>query len=378
MATAKRCFYETLGVTRSAKDGELKSAFRKMAMECHPDRNPGDNTAESRFKEINIAYETLKDPNKRAAYDRFGHAAFEGGNGMGGFGGADFGASMSDIFESMFGDIMGRRGRSGPARERGADLRYNMEITMEDAFAGKVAQIRMPTPVTCEACGGSGAKAGSKPAACQTCGGQGKIRSTQGFFLMERTCHVCQGRGEIVDDPCGTCSGQGRVTRERTLQVNIPPGVEEGTRIRLAGEGEAGMRGGPSGDLYIFLSIAPHELFQRDGADLYCRVPIAMADAALGGEVEVPTISGDREKVKIAEGTQSGKQFRIKGKGMPVLRARETGDLYIQVDVEIPKNLTKKQREILEEFRKAAGDANHPDSAGFFSRVKDLFGSRET
>jgi molecular chaperone DnaJ len=378
MATAKRCFYETLGVTRSAKDGELKSAFRKMAMECHPDRNPGDNTAESRFKEINIAYETLKDPNKRAAYDRFGHAAFEGGNGMGGFGGADFGASMSDIFESMFGDIMGRRGRSGPARERGADLRYNMEITMEDAFAGKVAQIRMPTPVTCEACGGSGAKAGSKPATCHTCGGQGKIRSTQGFFLMERTCHVCQGRGEIVDDPCGTCSGQGRVTRERTLQVNIPPGVEEGTRIRLAGEGEAGMRGGPSGDLYIFLSIASHELFQRDGADLYCRVPIAMADAALGGEVEVPTISGDREKVKIAEGTQSGKQFRIKGKGMPVLRARETGDLYIQVDVEIPKNLTKKQREILEEFRKAASDANHPDSAGFFSRVKDLFGSRET
>jgi molecular chaperone DnaJ len=289
-----------------------------------------------------------------------------------------FGASMSDIFESMFGDIMGRRGRgTGPARERGADLRYNMEITLEDAFAGKVAQVRMPTPVACEACGGSGAKPGSKPVECRTCNGQGKIRASQGFFLMERTCHVCQGRGEIVDDPCGTCSGQGRVTRERTLQVNIPPGVEEGTRIRLGGEGEAGMRGGPSGDLYIFLSLAPHELFQRDGADLYCRVPIAMTDAALGGEIEVPTISGGREKVKISDGTQSGKQFRIKGKGMPVLRARETGDLYIQVDVEIPKNLSKKQRELLEEFRKATGEANHPDSAGFFARVKDMFGARE-
>ena len=377
---AKRCYYETLGVQRTAKDGDLKSAFRKMAMECHPDRNPGDSSAEARFKEINAAYETLKDPQKRAAYDRFGHAAFEHGNGgMHGFGGADFGASMSDIFESMFGDIMGRRGRGGgTARERGADLRYNMEITLEDAFSGKLAQIRMPTPVTCEACGGSGAKAGSKPATCMTCGGAGKIRSTQGFFLMERTCHVCQGRGEIVEDPCVSCNGQGRVTRERTLQVNIPPGVEEGTRIRLAGEGEAGMRGGPSGDLYIFLSIAPHELFQRDGADLYCRVPVAMTEAALGGEVEVPTISGSREKVKIAEGTQSGKQFRIKGKGMPVLRSREVGDLYIQVEVEIPKNLTKRQRELLEEFRKSSSDDNHPDSTGFFARVKDLFGSRET
>lgn len=375
---SKRCFYETLGVTRTAKDGELKSAFRRMAMECHPDRNPGDHTAEARFKEINIAYETLKDPGKRAAYDRFGHAAFEHGNGgMHGFN-ADFGASMSDIFESMFGDIMGRRGRGASSgRERGADLRYNMEISLEDAFNGKVAQVRMPTPVTCEACGGSGAKAGSRPKPCATCQGQGKIRSTQGFFLMERTCHVCQGRGEVVDDPCTSCSGQGRVTRERTLQVNIPPGVEEGTRIRLAGEGEAGMRGGPSGDLYIFLSIAPHDLFQRDGADLYCRVPVAMTEAALGGEIEVPTIHGSREKVKISEGTQSGKQFRLKGKGMPVLRSREIGDLYIQVDVEIPKNLSKRQRELLEEFRQASNEANHPESAGFFSRVKDLFGARE-
>jgi molecular chaperone DnaJ len=375
---SKRCFYETLGVERSAKDGDLKSAFRRMAMECHPDRNPGDHTAEAKFKEINAAYEALKDPQKRAAYDRFGHAAFENGGGAG-FN-PDFGAGMADIFESMFGDIMGRRGRGGgtAGRERGADLRYNMEITLEDAFAGKVAQVRMPTPVTCEQCGGSGAKPGSKPHACQTCGGQGKIRSTQGFFLMERTCPACQGRGEVVDDPCASCSGAGRVTRERTLQVNIPAGVEEGTRIRLAGEGEAGMRGGPSGDLYIFLSIAPHDFFQRDGADLYCRVPVAMTEAALGGEIEVPTISGGREKVKISDGTQSGKQFRIKGKGMPVLRSREIGDLYIQVDVEIPKNLSKRQRELLEEFRQASSEANHPDATGFFARVKDMFGARES
>lgn len=375
---AKRCFYETLGVDRAAKEPDLKSAFRKKAMECHPDRNPGDDTAEARFKEINVAYETLKDPQKRAAYDRFGHAAFENGGGMGGFGGADFGAGMADIFESMFGDIMGRRGRGGgSAATRGSDLRYNMEITLEDAFAGKVAQVRMPTPVTCEGCGGSGAKPGCKAHACQTCGGAGKIRSSQGFFLMERTCHVCQGRGEVCDDPCTSCSGQGRVTRERTLQVNIPPGVEEGTRIRLAGEGEAGLRGGPAGDLYIFLSIAPHSFFQRDGADLYCRVPVAMTEAALGGQIEVPTISGQREKVKISEGTQSGKQFRIKGRGMPVLRSREIGDLYIQVDVEIPKNLSKRQRELLEEFRQASNEENHPETSGFFSRVKDFFGTRE-
>jgi molecular chaperone DnaJ len=374
---AKRCFYETLGVERVAKEGDLKSAFRKAAMECHPDRNPGDHSAEERFKELNLAYETLKDPQKRAAYDRFGHAAFENGGGMGGMGGADFGAGMADIFESMFGDIMGRRGRGGSAATRGSDLRYNMEITLEDAFAGKVAQVRMPTPVTCESCGGSGAKAGCKPHACQTCGGQGKVRSTQGFFLMERTCPSCQGRGEVCDDPCTSCSGQGRVTRERTLQVNIPPGVEEGTRIRLGGEGEAGLRGGPSGDLYIFLSIAPHSFFQRDGADLYCRVPVAMTEAALGGQIEVPTIAGAAEKVKISEGTQSGKQFRIKGRGMPVLRSREIGDLYIQVEVEIPKNLSKRQRELLEEFRQASSEDNHPEATGFFARVKDLFGTRD-
>jgi molecular chaperone DnaJ len=375
---SKRCFYETLGVERAAKEADLKSAFRKKAMECHPDRNPGDATAQGRFQEINVAYETLKDPQKRAAYDRFGHAAFENGGGMGGFGTADFGAGMADIFESMFGDIMGRRGGGRTsAATRGSDLRYNMEISLEDAFAGKVAQVRMPTPVTCEGCGGSGAKAGCKAHSCQTCGGQGKIRSNSGIFLMERTCPACQGRGEVCDDPCTSCSGQGRVTRERTLQVNIPPGVEEGTRIRLGGEGEAGMRGGPAGDLYIFLSIAPHSFFQRDGADLYCRVPVPMTEATLGGQIEVPTIAGESEKVKIAEGTQSGKQFRIKGRGMPVLRSREIGDLYIQVDVEIPKNLSKRQRELLEEFRQVSSEANHPEATGFFARVKDLFGARD-
>jgi molecular chaperone DnaJ len=376
---ATRCFYETLGVTRTAKDGELKSAFRKMAMECHPDRNPGDATAEARFKEINSAYETLKDPQKRAAYDRFGHAAFEnGGPGAGGGGfGAGFGSSMSDIFESMFGDVVGGRGRGGGAsgRERGSDLRYNMEISLEDAYQGKTAQIRIPTPVTCEACTGTGAKAGSKPRQCPTCGGAGRVRATQGLFLMEHTCPTCQGRGNIIDDPCDVCHGAGRVNRERTLQVNVPPGVEEGTRIRLSGEGEAGLRGGPSGDLYIFLSLQPHTFFERDGADLYCRVPIAMTDAALGGEIEVPTIGGESSKVKVGEGTQSGKQFRLKGKGMPVLRSREFGDLYIQIDVEIPKNLTKRQRELLEEFRQASSEANHPEADGFFARVKELFGS---
>lgn len=373
---AKRDFYEVLGVERGATDAELKSAFRKLAMQYHPDKNPGDPTAEAKFKEINEAYENLKDPQRRAAYDRFGHAAFEQG-GMGGPGfGADFSSSMSDIFEDLFGDMLGggRRQRGAGGRERGADLRYNMEITLEDAFQGKLAQVKLPTSVTCEACSGSGAKPGSKPRTCQTCGGQGKVRASQGFFLLERTCPTCHGRGEVIDDPCGSCGGSGRVTRERTLQVNIPPGVEDGTRIRLAGEGEAGLRGGPSGDLYIFLSITPHPFFQRDGADLYCRVPIAMTTAALGGQIEVPTIDGGRTRVKIGEGTQAGKQFRLKGKGMPVLRSRDVGDLYIQVSVEVPQNLTKRQRELLEEFERVSSETNNPDTSGFFARVKDFFG----
>ncbi len=367
---AKRDYYEILGVERNASEAEVKSAFRKLAMKYHPDRNPGDKESEHRFKEINEAYDVIKDADKRAAYDRYGHAAFEhGAGGAAGFG-ADFASTFSDIFDDLFG-MTGRRGRAG-GRARGADLRYNMEITLEEAFAGKTAQVRIPTAVACEACSGTGAKAGSKPKACPTCGGYGKIRHAQGFFTLERTCPVCQGRGEVIDHPCPSCSGSGRVTRERTLSVNVPPGVEDGTRIRLAGEGEAGARGGPSGDLYIFLSITPHEFFQRDGSDLYCRVPISMVTAALGGDFDVPTIDGGNTRVKVPEGTQTARRFRLQGKGMPVLRSRGVGDMYVQVVVETPQNLTKRQKELLAEFDTQSSTDTHPESAGFLARVKEF------
>src|ERR1700686_1720881 len=297
MSTTKRCYYETLEVERNADESKLKAAFRKLAMKWHPDKNPGDATSEVRFKEINEAYEVLKDGDKRAAYDRFGHAAFEHGGGAGGNFGAGFGSAFSDLFGGIFG-MAGTRGRSG--RERGADLRYNMEISLDEAFAGKAAQLRIPTSVSCEACSGTGAKTGTKPKACPTCAGAGRIRHAQGFFTLERTCPACQGRGQVIDTPCPSCSGAGRVTRERMLSVNIPAGVEDGTRIRLSGEGEAGVRGGPAGDLYIFLSLAAHPFFQRDGADLHCRVPISMVTAALGGEFEVPTIDGGKTRVKVS------------------------------------------------------------------------------
>src|SRR5712672_1379189 len=345
---AKRDYYEVLGVERGANDNDLKAAYRKLAMKLHPDRNHGDRDAEHRFKELNEAYEVLKDGDKRAAYDRFGHAAFEQG---------------------------GRRSR-GSGRERGADLRYNMELTLEEAFGGKAAQINIPTSVTCETCAGSGAKTGTKPRVCAMCGGQGKIRHAQGFFTLERTCSGCHGRGQVIDTPCGTCGGLGRTMRERALSVNIPPGVEDGTRIRLSGEGEAGVRGGPAGDLYIFLSIAAHPFFQRDGADLHCRAPISMTTAALGGEFEVPTIDGGKTRVKIPEGTQSGRRFRLQAKGMPVLRSKQLGDMYVQVVVETPQNLTKRQRELLTEFQKLSSNETNPESAGFFGRVKEFFGTR--
>jgi molecular chaperone DnaJ len=370
---AKRCYYNVLEVERGANDAELKSAFRKLAMKWHPDRNPGDASCEQHFKEINEAYEILKDPDKRAAYDRFGHAAFEQG-----MGGSDFppgfGSAFADIFEGIFG-MGGVRGR-GTRAERGADLRYNMEISLEEAYAGKTAQVRIPTTVSCEACSGSGAKAGTRPKACPHCGGTGRIRHAQGFFTLERTCTGCQGRGQVIDSPCPTCSGSGRVTRERTLSVNIPPGVEDGTRIRLQGEGEAGVRGGPSGDLYIFLSLATHPFFTRDGADLHCRVPISMVQAALGGEFEVPTIDGGKTRVKVPEGSQSGRRFRLHGKGMPVLRSRQTGDMYVQVLVETPQKLTKRQRELLAEFEKLSSKETHPESAGFFGKVREMLSGR--
>ncbi len=372
---AKRCYYETLEVQRTATEADIKVAFRKQAMKFHPDRNPGDKTAEHAFKEINEAYEVLKDGDKRAAYDRFGHAAFEHGgpgNGHPGFGG-DFASTFADIFDDFFG-MGGKRNRGG--RERGSDLRYNMEITLDDAFHGKAAQVNLPTSVTCEPCSGTGAKAGTKPKACASCGGAGKVRHAQGFFTIERTCPHCHGRGQVIDSPCPSCSGAGRVTRDRTLSVNIPPGVEDGTRIRLAGEGEAGARGGAAGDLYIFLSITAHPFYQRDGADLHCRVPISMVSAAIGGEFEVPNLDGGNSRVKVPAGTQSGRRFRLPGKGMPVLRSKQVGDVYVQVVVETPQNLTKKQKELLAEFERLSSTDTQPEATGFFGKVKDFFGSR--
>jgi molecular chaperone DnaJ len=371
---SKADFYETLGVQKGADEKELKSAYRKLAMQFHPDRNPGNAEAEAKFKELSLAYEVLKDPQKRAAYDRFGHAAFE--QGMAGGGGGPFGGGgFADIFEDLFGDMMGGRRRQSGGRERGADLRYNMEITLEEAFTGRTAQIRVPSSITCSDCSGSGAKPGTQPVQCTMCHGAGRVRAAQGFFSIERTCPQCQGRGQTIKDPCPKCSGQGRVTEERALSVNIPAGIEDGTRIRLAGEGEAGYRSGPSGDLYIFLSVKPHEFFQRDGADLYCKVPISMTTAALGGQFEVATLDGTQTRVKVPEGTQNDRQFRLKGKGMPVLRQNQVGDLYIQVAVETPQNLSKRQRELLEEFDKLSSKDNNPQSTGFFSRMKDFFES---
>jgi molecular chaperone DnaJ len=381
---SKRDYYEVLGVQRGVGEGDLKSAFRRLAKEHHPDKNPGNKVSEQKFKELAEAYEVLKDPDKKAAYDKFGHAAFEngrgGGQGPGGFG-PEFATSMNDIFGDLFGEFMGGRGGAGGGRqrqpngrERGSDLRYNLEISLGDAYNGKTAQIRVPTSVGCETCSGSGAKTGSKPKPCQMCAGHGKVRASQGFFTIERTCPTCMGRGELIDDPCAKCSGAGRVTKERTLSVNIPAGVEDGTRIRLAGEGEAGLRGGPAGDLYIFLSIQAHEFFQRDGADIFCRVPISMTTAALGGQLDVPTVEGQATRVKVPEGTETGKQFRLKGKGMPVLRSKVQGDMYIQVDVETPKNLTRRQRDLLEEFQKESQPNTSPESAGFFTKMKDFFG----
>jgi molecular chaperone DnaJ len=373
---SKTDFYETLGVKKGADEKELKAAYRKLAMQFHPDRNPGDHAAEIKFKEIGEAYDCLKDPQKRAAYDRFGHAAFEHGGGGGGFQNGFGGGGFSDIFEDIFGEMMGGgRRRSSGGRERGADMRYNMEITLEEAFGGKTAQIRVPSSIACTDCSGSGAKPGTQPVTCSMCGGHGKVRAAQGFFSIERTCPQCQGRGQTIKDPCPKCSGQGRTVQERSLSVNIPAGIEDGTRIRLANEGEAGLRGGPSGDLYIFLAVKPHEFFQRDGADLYCQVPISMTTAALGGQFEVTTLDGSQTRVKVPEGTQNGKQFRLKGKGMPILRQPQMGDLYIQTAVETPQNLSKRQRELLEEFDKLSSTENSPQSAGFFSRMKEFFES---
>jgi molecular chaperone DnaJ len=371
---AKRDFYEVLGTTKGADEKALKTAYRNLAKKLHPDANPGDKSMDAKFKELNEAYDVLKDPQKKAAYDRFGHQAFENGGGQrpGGAGfGSDFNSSMSDIFEDLFGDAMGGRQRQrGPAgAQRGSDLRFNLEINLTEAFTGKTAQVRVPSAVSCDTCKGSGAKAGTQPKTCGTCGGAGKVRSQSGFFTVERACPSCAGRGQVISDPCNSCGGQGRVNKEKNLNVTIPPGVEDGTRIRLSGEGEAGTRGGPTGDLYIFLSMRPHEFFQRDGADLFCKVPISMATAALGGEIEVPTIDGKKARVTIPDGAQNGKQFRLKSKGMPVLRSSQSGDMYIQVSVETPVNLSRRQKELMQEFDKEARN-NSPESEGFFAKAK--------
>ncbi|MEE2997016.1 MAG: molecular chaperone DnaJ [Pseudomonadota bacterium] len=381
---AKQDYYETLGVDRNSDERALKSAYRKLAMKYHPDRNPDDAAAEAQFKEVSEAYEVLKDADKRAAYDQFGHAAFEGGGSGGGGGGFDFsgGSGFADIFDEMFGDFMGggrgqggNRGRAGATR--GSDLRYNMQISLEDAFEGRETHIRVPSAVTCDDCNGLGAQKGSRPSTCGTCKGHGKVRAQQGFFTVERTCPTCNGSGQVIEDPCGSCSGSGRTQKEKTLKATIPAGVEDGTRIRLAGEGEAGIQGGGAGDLYIFIAVAPHKMFRRDANDLHIRVPIPMATATLGGSIEVPTVEGKRAKVTIPKGAQSGHQFRLRGKGMSVLRSRSRGDMYIDVVVETPVNLSARQEELLREFqgeKPAKGQSTtSPESEGFFSRVKELW-----
>ncbi|MCH8917039.1 MAG: molecular chaperone DnaJ [Proteobacteria bacterium] len=375
----KQDFYETLDVNRSAKAGDIKSAYRKLAMKYHPDHNAGDKAAEQKFKELSEAYDVLSDEEKRAAYDRFGHAAFDGsgaGPGAGpGDSGFNFGGGFADIFDEMFGDFTGARNR-GAARQntRGSDLRYNMEVSLEEAFAGKQATIRVPSAAACGRCGGSGAAKGSHPVTCPTCQGRGRVRAQQGFFTIERTCANCHGHGQVIDKPCTNCHGSGRVQKEKTLSVTIPAGVEDGTRIRLTGEGEAGLRGAPAGDLYIFLTIASHRHFQRDGANIYMRVPIPMTKAALGGTIEVPTVDGGRARVTIPDGTQSGHQFRLRGKGMSVMRSAARGDMYIRAIVETPVKLSKRQKELLREFESAAKPAKtNPESEGLFSQVKEAW-----
>ena len=371
---AKQDFYETLGVARGASADDLKKAYRKLAMQYHPDRNPGDKTAEHKFKEVSEAYDVLKDDQKRAAYDRFGHAAFENGGGgpRGGAGDFGFASGFADIFDEMFGDFVG--GRRGQTNARGSDLRYNLEVGLDEAFKGSTAQIRVPTSVGCDHCKGSGSEAGSRPVTCSTCSGAGKVRAQQGFFTIERTCPSCGGAGRVIENPCKVCGGQGRVRREKTLSVNIPAGVEDGTRIRLTGEGEAGTRGGPAGDLYVFLSVRRHSLFEREGSDVHCRVPIAMVQAVLGGNIEVPTLDGKMARINIPAGAQGGHQFRLRGKGMPIMRSSQHGDMYIEITVETPVNLTAKQKELLREFEKAGSTKTSPETEGFFSKVKEMFG----
>jgi molecular chaperone DnaJ len=380
---AKRDYYDVLGLSKGASADEIKKAFRTKAKELHPDRNSDNPNAETQFKEANEAYDVLKDADKKAAYDRFGHAAFDGGMAGGGagrgYGGpqgqGDFASAFSDVFEDLFGDFMGGQ-RAGGGRQRasrGSDLRYNLKITLEDAFAGLTKQITVPSSVACGSCSGTGSEGGAEPVTCPTCSGMGKVRAQQGFFTVERTCPTCSGIGQIVKNPCKTCGGAGRQQKDRALSVNIPAGVETGTRIRLSGEGEAGLRGGPQGDLYIFIEVADHPLFQRDGNDLFCRVPVSMVTAALGGEIEVPTIDGGRSRVKVPEGSQSGRQMRLRSKGMPGLRGPGMGDMYIEMQVETPVKLSADQKALLRQFEEMSAKSNNPNATGFFDKVKHFW-----
>ncbi|MDE0941600.1 MAG: molecular chaperone DnaJ [Alphaproteobacteria bacterium] len=370
---AEQDFYELLGVDRQVNQGDLKKAYRKLAMQYHPDRNQDNPEAEAKFKEISVAYDILSDAEKRDAYDRHGHAAFQNGGGGGGFEGG-FGSSFADVFDDLFGEFVGGGRQQRGGNNRGSDLRYNMDITLEEAFNGKAAKITIPTTSLCDGCEGTGAEAGSQPSTCATCQGHGKVRAQSGFFTIERTCPNCGGVGRVISNPCKSCAGAGRVEKDKTLSVNIPQGVEDGTRIRLTGEGEAGLRGGPAGDLYVFLALQPHEVFQREGANVYCRVPIAMTTAALGGDIDVPTLDGGRVAVSLPEGTQTGRQFRLRGKGMPHMRGRGQGDMVVQTMVETPVNLSKEQRELLEQFEDSLGDGGtSPESEGFFKKAKELW-----
>ena len=380
----KKDFYATLGVQKNADDAEIKKAYRKLAMEYHPDRNKDSKDAETRFKEINAAYDVLKDPQKRAAYDPMGHAAFEGGFGGGQQGGNPFGAGFGGFggaggFEDMFEDILsafGGRAGGAPRRDgpmRGSDLRYNLTIDLADAYKGKTVQVRVPVSETCGECHGSGAKKGTQPKTCETCHGAGQVQFRQGFFSVSRTCQTCGGSGKVIPEPCTVCRGAGRVQKDKTISVNIPRGVDNDTRVRLSGEGDAGVNGGPHGDLYIFIALRKNDLFEREGADLFMEVPVPFADATLGTKIEVPTLDGGRIEVTIPEGTQPGEQIRLKGKGMPVVNSSAHGDLYVEVAVEVPTKLTKEQRKLMEEFRKVSGEKNHPAHESFLKKVGKLF-----
>ncbi len=373
---SKRDYYEVLGLSKGASGDEIKKGYRAKAKELHPDRNSDNPNAETMFKEVNEAYDVLKDADRKAAYDRYGHAAFEGGMGGGGRPGGgpgDFSSAFSDVFDDLFGDFMGGgRGNSRNRASRGSDLRYNLQVTLEDAYSGLQKSINIPTSVECGSCNGTGAEGGSEPTTCPTCSGMGKVRATQGFFTVERTCPTCSGIGQMIKNPCKNCGGQGRAEKDRSLSVNIPAGVETGTRIRLSGEGEAGLRGGPSGDLYIFIEVREHDLFQREGGNLFCRVPVSMTSAALGGDIEVPTIDGGRSRVKIPSGSQSGRQMRLRNKGMPSIKSSQIGDMFIELAIETPVNLTSRQKELLREFE-AMSEDNNPESNSFFSSVRSFW-----